>query len=71
METRVSVILMKASGFYTEKKDGLQELTYSTRWGFANQNQKTWNVISKVNWWNLRSDVYYVDTAIPTSGEIT
>ena len=57
--------------FYTEKKDGLQELTYINRW-IGNQNQKTWNVISKVSWWNLRSRLYITLILLsPTSGEIT
>ena len=57
--------------FYTEKKDGLQNLLTSTD-GICNQNQKTWNVISKVSWWNLRSRLYITLILLsPTSGEIT
>ena len=65
------VILLNVSGFILKRKMVCKNLLTSTD-GICNQNQKTWNVISKVSWWNLRSRLYITLILLsPTSGEIT
>ena len=65
METRVSVILMKARRFYTEKKDGLQELTYINRWDLQPKPEDLERYKQGELVEPQKPIVYYVDTAIP------